>query len=1140
MGSSLRRLVSATLLAAVLVPSLALADDGYTAWMLAADRGSRSPDGLATVVTEDPTYARVWFYGYVFDLATPGISEAEKTRIAERGEGIAAALRTLGDTEPRLLMDFATDGRLVGLSAEVRQGIDVASAKARAGAPDSGFADGIASSTVARAVFYGLLHRSHITRNSLGGRHSFRELVGAARVLAADYAHLTGDLDLWRAIAAWDGQEIVSLDGLTIAQSQEAEGLNALLAGRPQDAQRAFAAARSTEMIRRGPTPHATLLRGGAAEALAQAGNLALARGERGAMLTELAQLGRPWLEARNRARIAELLLLEDDASGLRAELDTLEGLGDAARSDVDILAVLVRAADALRVAGAEAVASKPAEAEARLATAGRLYDALRDEGVLSVSVPSAEQEAEARVRTAAAARVQIERARLQWNRGRIEAALATALTAQPLLDARDRPAADRFIGEIQLALGQLDDALVSARAALAAVAPVDQAEARRLMGLIRLRRGDWAPAFAWANAGLRGLRDAGIAEQQLGVRVRLHRLAALALDADGHGEAAVERLRFALALETSPAVAMDLARAQAEAGDVSAARATLATVDTPAARVARGCLAARAGAWPEAARQLRAPRRPGGLPVEPGAPAAQLESAREACLALVELSRGKRSIARQLARQAAARMQPHTAPAVVWAVESVRAMTAQAPEAVEAARARAVAAWRLSQAHGNPALDRRPLGPLADPGGMVQAIAADRKARPEATRWAVWWSMVQGRAARPQPELLPIRSAMAAVIGRESAFERATAEPDVAAAREALGAAREAVSAALDAHREQHRAAAELARPAPPSAAELAPAPGAVRVYYQTGARAGRVVVMDDAGARVYPLPGLGDLLDEIESLGAAMRAPERWPTDGAGDPHEALWTRSAGLARTLVPFARALPAGARVELWADGPLRGFPFEALVLEPPTAPGISPRFLASGRDVEHLISLRSAPAPAAEGSTQALVGVDDALGQAMRATLGPLGDRLPVEPLAAALGRARLHVADGLPASELSAPVAARGLVAEGSMPPMSLLRWAGLRRVVAAWGPGPADPAATARLWSEALGRAQRPVRVWTVGADRPALVPGWWPIEGEPSDLITALHRWRATMLARPPVPGQIPDYHPARWARYLAIRP
>ena len=68
----------------------------YTDWVFDVRRANEAGkmERFAELTRKSPDFARIWFYGHIFDLVTVGIPEAEKEALRPRLKQIANVLAT--------------------------------------------------------------------------------------------------------------------------------------------------------------------------------------------------------------------------------------------------------------------------------------------------------------------------------------------------------------------------------------------------------------------------------------------------------------------------------------------------------------------------------------------------------------------------------------------------------------------------------------------------------------------------------------------------------------------------------------------------------------------------------------------------------------------------------------------------------------------------------------------------------------------------------------------------------------------------------------------------------------------------------------------------------------------------------------
>ncbi|MCB9526836.1 MAG: hypothetical protein H6701_00295 [Myxococcales bacterium] len=297
------------LVALVLWAASARAEPGdYLAWKARFTRAA-SAEARRAEVEAAPAFGRIWLHGYVYDLATPGIPDAEKARVRAAAEDVAAVLAARGEDAPRLLLDRADAGELSPIAEAVRAGADRVIAAMRGGqAPEVAVFEA-GDSLVAAAVVHALLERAHIARRALGGEAEASLVADGARAAAVAWLGLGGSALGVEAAAACGG-----LPGRDppLARLKLRLAGDALVAG---DAPRAWFEADGARRLASGPgdAPLALAALGVMAEASARSGQVARAGMELDSLAASLRAGGAAWAAARVEAR--RLALVEAPAA---------------------------------------------------------------------------------------------------------------------------------------------------------------------------------------------------------------------------------------------------------------------------------------------------------------------------------------------------------------------------------------------------------------------------------------------------------------------------------------------------------------------------------------------------------------------------------------------------------------------------------------------------------------------------------------------------------------------------------------------------------------------------------------------------------------------------------------------------------
>lgn len=970
----------------------------YTDWAFDVRRANEASDlgALAKLTEKRPEFARIWFYGQVFDLVTPGIGDPVKDTLRPRLRTIAETLARLDppDGRPQLYLDWAQTGRLAEIAARGRELQDAWVNAVGADQPMPARLAAAEHPEVAQPIFHMLFFRAELASRRLGGDRERALLIRTARNMAEGFALAVGDVHPWRTLAAYIGEPGgVPLAGQGVVESQIGSGLNAYLIGDLATARAGLDAALATARAARGGSILVALVMNGAAHAAHWLGDYPAERALRVRVLQAVRPLGVPNLVALVADQMVQAHLADKSVDDMIAYTREMREMGEVVLRTGRHLRTLEEAADAITNAARARFTVGDLESAERVLGEGRaLLDLLVVDDAISITTPSDRITEVRRARQTAIAELTRLRGQIAERRGRYDLARTAYgqvrdLYGATLGEATPAASTELDLARVALSAGDPDAALGAVDAAEtrftnATPAPL-RARAYLMQGHARLVRGEAAKAFANANVGLRGLREAGLAEAERPLRARLHRLAALALDAAGHAAPARARADEALALDpTNPAIAHVAAVARAEAGDIDAARAVIAPLmkapDPRPLQIIDGCLLARAD---RAAEAITALRPIVGQLTLPHLRRSQILG--RLCLTAAELATGDVRGATQALAPARALVLEYPDPTLTWRVQALDGRIAAARGDWLAA----AGAWRQAMdryadaVSGQPArgatLDVRTLAlpsvpDFADalPGALVRSAARDRsnadthqRAVLRAVDWAARRAAMPAAIAR-DPALpdadRPARAALARVVAlrRVLADEAVITAERVAATetlRQAEGALRKAATALADADRTY----ADYYSPAP---REITVAPGEALLRYWITDDAGHLwVVLPDAAPRYFELPGASKLEGALRSARAAIdEAPDAWPARkrGARDPNAADWQALAAAARVVLPFlgdaglTKTL-AGARIRVAPHGPLLGFPLDALVLEAPRgrADGSPPRFVGAEFDL---------------------------------------------------------------------------------------------------------------------------------------------------------------------------------------------
>ncbi|MCK6574803.1 tetratricopeptide repeat protein [Myxococcota bacterium] len=1044
MSRKLRTLIlgaaASAVIAAFPVAARAAAPAPYTDWSFDLKRAGENAAAWSELARKAPSFARIWFYGQVYDLATVGVTDEVKAHLRPRLEAIARVLAEgeTPDTLPTLLLDRARAGTLEAASRRTRQVEDELVEGARGGQFEAAKLAAAAHPEQARIVFFRLLARAETTRLRLGGEREAALLVGVARRIADGYALAVDDLALWGTLAAWQGSPGVAVGKELVVDLQVAAGLNAALSGDFAGARRQLESALSTARAAHGTTFYAALILNGTANMAARAGDVGGAMAIRRQVVAQIRPMNDPGLQALLADQLVKTYLQERNAPETALYTRELRGLGERVTQAPDYLATLARAAKFL----AEAAAAE--EAQARLAPAvllftevGQIQSLLKGRDVVAATEPSDRVETVRVDRERAYAETHRALAGIEVRRGQRTAARAAyeqALAIYESVGAMDGAGATRLeLARVDLDGGDFDQALASTEQALAALAygaPEARARGLALRGEIRLRRGEHAAAFENANAGLQVLRDTGDPDRFVVERGALHRLAALALDAGGQPAAARERLAFARSVHPAAETILLQAQLAFEASDPMGVEAAFkdvpeAVIDARVRAVYRGCTQARLGRHAEAATTLA------GVSSLVAANLRPLQIAGRTCLAAAHLGAGQAQAAANAVVPARALAAEFGDPALVWRVSALEAEVAVGL----GNPGQAATAWRFALDRFADALAERPdLGHTADlrlpalpaaptvalreaPGALATSTAGlkpDEAAVNLAASVAYAQFARQLEAGAPlfEPNLADYRPAGELAVRSAHTAWAAARRPLRDPAVEGSDRAPAVVAAAAAGVRFRDARATKAAEspawfayvsPTVPPPRALAPPDGEARIFYRVGESAGRIWLWlpGEAGPRSYVLPGQAALAALLApALEATLHPPVAYPAKvrpGAKDPNAKDYEALAKPTATVLPFLADKKLAARLtgltlRVYPDGPLSRFPMEALIVAPaPRGVAKAPVFFGA----RHRVTFGLLP-------LQPATPVTPGAGDAARAwaTVGPLaatGGCPPVE-----------------------------------------------------------------------------------------------------------------------------------------------
>ena len=983
----------------------------YRRWSFDLQRALANQDSktVRELVGAQPGFARVSFYGEIFDLVSATLRERMRVAVQERLVALSGALvahepdaqRWMGriDAEP-----FAQHAhRAIETSSQARR------------LADDRQLDAVALLTIehadlARALFHGALFNSALAETRLGGVTDRDRWMRVARWMAVGLALGFDDYGPWRTLAAWSDQPTVPSrnDGLKDAEITDA--LNLAITGQLGPARARLDATQRSLLSIRGPSLFGVLMFNGVASLSSRLGQHDVARAERVQVLQAVRPLGRRNLTALVLERMVDDHLSDAATGGISPFSSELRGLEPASLAIPRLLETLGRAARILREsADGRGKQGDFATARRQYTEALSILELLRQPKALAVTESAGTLAPAREALLHRMASVHLSMGKLAFRVGRFDEAQTSLLSAQSLYAERldlavEAARTDTALAQVALATGTLNKALaLTDRAAarllapnLYPAAPVERARQLWVAGQIHQRRGDYPRAIASANAAITVMHEAGVADTQPKLVAALHRLAALGLHAVGIGSGAAHRLQASMRAQPSIETARLLALLHIDAGRSDAAVEALTgnipdhvegqSIALPmpegdsrfVALVYRGCAQVHAKRPKLAIVDLAAVARLMG----PEHRRAQIVG--RLCLAAAHLRLGQAEEANVSLAPARALVLSHPVPALSWRLHATDGAIAAARAdwiACATSLRQAVASWIIDSAHRSlitPTLDMLTLAPPSSLRrftdiltlALTEAADLDRDNadtyRIAALRYAVWARHDAARApttARIGRDMTTATTDRLRRIGAEAeGFERVLRETAVAPAQRAaasaglvgvLGRQR----GAIDTLRRDHSVWASHSAIGPLPAAAFEPPPGEARLYYAIGETRGHAWLYPPGARRPHyaALPGRLEISDRLEAARKVIKTPPpAIDTEHSEAQYAAIWRTLAEPVPMILPFVRQPKIlrqmeGARLHVLLDDPLVQFPLGALVLEPPPSgrPDHPPAYLAT-------------------------------------------------------------------------------------------------------------------------------------------------------------------------------------------------
>lgn len=1011
-------LVCLGLSATSLWSTAALAESpAYASWVFNAQRAEKGQDltALGELAAQQPAFARVWFYGQVLDLVTPGVPEAVRDQLRPRLQAVAARLAEAphADPLPTLYLDRAANGQLEAQAELARQMQTDAINAVRADSPAGATLAAAAQPDLAEWVFYSLISRAALTEKRLGGAKEAELLLTTARRTAEGFALALDDLRPFEALLSWYGEAGLPAERAHLESAVD-QALSLRVQGALGEAREALQKTIELAQESRGNDLMGALLRNGLASALGAAGQLEEENTLRGQVYQSVRMLQRPELNALIGSQVLGARLRAQD---LREALRISQSLREQGPSVTEVRQRLTLL-DEARVAfaqGAE-VSLKQSDlsfAEALLQEASALATLLAQDRAVQLSTTAAQVPALQAERRAQGAELARQAGQVALRRGQFKSAQSAFEAAHTLLaEQLKRPMAaaaallDR--AQLALALGQFTEALTLTAAALKDLpardpqAGLQRARAFTLQGQARLAQGRLPAAFANANQGLTALRRHALQASGIEQRAALHHLAGLALHSAGFALEARARLTEAARL-APPQIDYALAAAAAHvaAGAYDEALDVLKPEGLHERRLsyARACVMVRAGQAAEALPLLQSA--PGlGLPTENEARLLGSACLAAAHLALGQTTAAQRALAPVRDQFTASQADPLQSWRLLALDARIQAAAGDWPTAarrsVAAAKAHALALAARPQVGVSLDLDAVLLPSAADlyAEGVDRCLRAAARGGPEAAQWTLSaLQMARFTQALELAQSAPPPRAQRPLLGDDTRPEEAqraarSALLRLAQLRQRLGDPALTPEDRPELEKLRHSAISQLRRgvgalhqkapqwaawhaPQWPRPSELRPPAGEARLYSHFDAHRGHLwLLLPDQSVRHSVLPTAQALAQALEpAWQALLKAPPaltagRRPKDGAQATYQSLETL---LRQHFSVLREPALAGLKIAIYGHGPLARFPLGALVLQRPKSAGQPPVYLASQHEVRYRLGLPLATPPAPIG-----------------------------------------------------------------------------------------------------------------------------------------------------------------------------
>lgn len=957
--------------------STALAQsEPYADWDFDLNKAVKSNDveAIGALVVAHPDLARIWFYGYVYDVVTTGVPADEQAAIRNTCDQIAQALSSLGvaNQDAQKLMEQLGDPSIQTKIKTLR----LEEERWENAAGNTGMLP-LQLSVVnapgqAAQIFYRALFKASKWRTKLGGVDRAVRFRAVARRLASGFALGFGEFNYWKALGAYEGASTVSLIRLSFVEETLGRALNHQVTLEPKRAYTSFRSTYSTISKTRQDSLLVGLVMNGLAASAMAAGDF-----QRAISLREQLHGGiRPLqLRALNEVVQGQLIRSYLIAGKLDQALRGIEQFTKTMNVDrlgmrsVGILSEAAAAfeAESLRAERQSSFLRSIRYGEASIA----IFNLLSTPAFVAASCLNAEVDAYRRKTQAKVARLYVRLGGIHKTRADYKGAIASFELAQSLYRGGLNQPEKALDLELEKAVCSIEQGMFDeAEAVLDAVrdsaiaSPITLASSHALSAQQFLLRGAYAPAFAHANAGLKGLHERKVQTKEL--YASLHSWAALVLESAGFSDQALARWAWVDRFNPTFESSAHQSRLLGAMGRVDEAVEKLEPYfETDAARettVLQGCLLAGTERRGEAKASLTVLVPQLSLPRT-----RRFRAVGYACLAQIAVQTGRPASALQHIESARRALKAFPSAGLRWKIDLLEARSLSAlgkRSKALAAYKRALSSLEMNQYDskasgfgvfafgGEPIISIDTVHEEAAVLALLLAQKAPKSKRQALLKEAVQrirmhralemstgsntYQQVQGdlgdiarlRVLRTQMLYLSDR------LEKVSLSQRRQAE---------LTRAFHQASSQVDALVELRiNGAKSLAHPYESRLQNRAE--DRVSVYYLVSSTISYAVLHGSKGYRLYTLPGQLRLAEINEKVKALIRAtPKAWsPSEKkvVSDPNFATWKRLRDHARTLIPFMfdreGKTIAGKEVELFLDGNLIRTLFDALVITAPS------------------------------------------------------------------------------------------------------------------------------------------------------------------------------------------------------------